>query len=132
MAGSEFSRFSCGRRKTSVARVRLISGTGKIVVNEKDIATYFGPRILQDIVREPLAITSNLDKFDVLASVEGGGIHGQADALRLGVARALIQVDPNTITALKKASLLTRDPREKERKKYGQRGARAKFQWSKR
>lgn len=124
--------YGTGRRKSSIARVRLASGTGRIIVNEKEISAYFGRQILQKIVCEPLTATSTLDKFDILANVEGGGVHGQADAIRLGVARALTQADPNTIPALKKASLLTRDPREKERKKYGQKGARAKFQWSKR
>lgn len=123
---------STGRRKTSIARVRLAPGTGKIIVNEKDISTYFGRQILQNIVRQPLVATSNLEKFDVMANVEGGGIHGQAGALRLGIARALTHADPNAIPLLKKSSFLTRDSREKERKKYGQKGARGKFQWSKR
>ncbi|OIN96995.1 30S ribosomal protein S9 [Candidatus Desantisbacteria bacterium CG1_02_38_46] len=124
--------YGTGRRKTSIARVRLVPGTGKIIVNEKEIAAYFGRQILQNVVRQPLEATSTLDKFDVLANVEGGGIHGQADAIKLGIARALTHANPDTIPTLKKASLLTRDPREKERKKYGQKGARGKFQWSKR
>ena len=124
--------YGTGRRKNSIARVKLVPGTGKIIVNEKEISAYFGRQILQNIVRQPLEATLSLDKFDVLADVEGGGFHGQADAIKLGIARALTKSDPNTIPALKKASLLTRDPREKERKKYGQKGARGKFQWSKR
>jgi len=128
------AEFFCGtgRRKTSIARVKLALGTGKIIVNEREIAAYFGREILQDVVRTPLVATSTLGKFDVLVNVEGGGIHGQADAIKLGIARALTEADPSTISVLKKASLLTRDSREKERKKYGQKGARGKFQWSKR
>lgn len=128
------AEFFCGtgRRKNSIARVRLVPGTGKIIVNEEDISTYFGHRTMQELVRGPLMSTSTQDRFDVLANVQGGGVHGQAEAIRLGIARALTQADPNTIPTLKKFSFLTRDPREKERKKYGQRGRRAKFQYSKR
>jgi small subunit ribosomal protein S9 len=128
------AEFFCGtgRRKSSIARVRVVSGTGKIVVNEKEISAYFGRQILQKIVCEPLEVTSTLDKFDIMANVEGGGIHGQADAVSLGIARALSLADPAVVPVLKKASLLTRDSRMKERKKYGKKGARGSFQWSKR
>lgn len=121
-----------GSRKSSVARVRLVPGTGKIIVNEKDIVNYFGQKILQGVIHQPLLTTSTLDKYDITVNVQGGGVHSQADAIKLGIARALSRADSNAIPVLKKASLLTRDSREKERKKYGQRGARAKFQWSKR
>ena len=121
-----------GRRKESVAQVRLIPGEGKIVVNDKPLNEYFPRRISEAMVKEPLELTNTLDKFDVFAKVEGGGLSGQAGALKHGISRALLHADTNLKSILKKAHLLTRDPRMKERKKYGQKGARARFQYSKR
>jgi small subunit ribosomal protein S9 len=121
-----------GRRKTSVARVRLLAGTGEITVNKKPIAEFFGRAILQTIVRQPLELTKTGGQFSVMANVNGGGISGQAGAIRHGISRALLEFDPELRPALKKAGFLTRDPRMKERKKYGQKGARARFQFSKR
>lgn len=121
-----------GRRKTSIARVYLAPGKGDIKVNHKDIKDYFLSEIHQTLVKQPLA-TSKVDgQYDVTVNVEGGGIKGQAEAVRLGIARALVQVDPETKPALKKEGLLTRDSRMVERKKYGKRKARRKFQFSKR
>ncbi len=121
-----------GRRKTSVARVRLLTGTGEIVVNKKPISEFFSRAILQTIVRQPLELTKTGGQFNVMANVRGGGISGQAGAIRHGISRALLDFDPELRPALKKAGFLTRDPRMKERKKYGQKGARARFQFSKR
>lgn len=121
-----------GRRKTSVARVRLLAGSGEIVVNKKPIAEFFSRAILQTIVRQPLELTKTGSQFNVMANVRGGGISGQAGAIRHGISRALLDFDPELRPALKKAGFLTRDPRMKERKKYGQKGARARFQFSKR
>ena len=121
-----------GRRKKSVARVRLVPGTGVITINKRDIEDYFGYETLKMIVRDPLKLTGNLDKFDVLVNVYGGGFTGQAGAIRHGISRALLNVDPELRGTLKKAGFLTRDPRMKERKKYGLKAARRAPQFSKR
>ena len=126
------SYLGTGRRKTSIATVTVVSGTGKITVNDKDMAAYFSTSAMQREVQLPFQLTSTSGKFDVNADVKGGGVYGQADAMKLAIARALLQFDQGLRPALSKASCLTRDPREKERKKYGQKGARAKFQYSKR
>ena len=124
--------YGTGRRKSSVARVRLYKGTGKVTINERDIDDYFGLETLKVITRQPLTITETADKFDIVCRVAGGGVTGQAGAIRHGIARALLQADENYRPALKKAGLLTRDPRMKERKKYGLKGARRAPQFSKR
>ncbi|MDU2064994.1 MAG: 30S ribosomal protein S9 [Sporomusaceae bacterium] len=126
------SYYGTGRRKTSVARVRLVPGEGNILVNERPLNEYFGLKTLELIVKQPLNITDVIGKYDVLAKVEGGGISGQAGAIRHGIARALLKVDGEFRPALKKAGLLTRDPREKERRKYGLKKARKASQFSKR
>ena len=124
--------YGTGRRTSSVARVRLYAGTGKITVNDRDIDDYFGLETLKLIVRQPLALTGTADKFDVVCRVAGGGVTGQAGAIRLGIASALLQSDAELRSELKKAGFLTRDPRMKERKKYGLKGARRAPQFSKR
>lgn len=124
--------YGTGRRKSSVARVRVYTGTGKITINGRDIDDYFGLETLKLIVRQPLALTGNLDRFDLDCRVTGGGVTGQAGAIRHGLARALLQFDEALRPALKKAGFLTRDPRMKERKKYGLKGARRAPQFSKR
>ena len=124
--------YGTGRRKSSVARVRVYQGTGKVTINERDIDDYFGLETLKVIVRQPLVLTENADKFDVVCRVSGGGVTGQAGAIRHGIARALLQADDTYRPALKKAGFLTRDPRMKERKKYGLKGARRAPQFSKR
>ena len=124
--------YGTGRRKTSVARVYLIPGTGKITINKRDIDEYLGLEVLKLTVRQPLVATETLDKFDVLVNVVGGGISGQAGAIRHGVARALLLADETYRPLLKKAGFLTRDPRMKERKKYGLKAARRASQFSKR
>ncbi|MEE1229084.1 MAG: 30S ribosomal protein S9 [Lachnospiraceae bacterium] len=125
--------YGTGRRKSSVARVYLVPGTGKFTINKKDIDEYFGYDTLKVIARQPLELTSNLDKFDVLVNVHGGGYTGQAGAIRHGIARALLEVDSDEYRVpLKKAGFLTRDPRMKERKKYGLKKARRAPQFSKR
>lgn len=121
-----------GRRKCSVARVRLLPGEGKRMVNGRPIRDYFGRDVLVSLVELPFELTSTRDKFDMVASVTGGGTTGQAGAIRLGVSRALVQMDPAFRRTLRLSALLTRDPRMKERKKYGQPGARKRFQFSKR
>lgn len=121
-----------GRRKESVARVRMSPGTGKIKVNKRDFDEYFPRETHRIIVMKPMDITGTLEKFDILATLSGGGISGQAGALRHGISRALLKVDESLRIQLKKAGFLTRDPRAKERKKYGQKRARKKFQFSKR
>ena len=120
-----------GRRKSAVARVRLVPGEGKIVINKRDIDNYFGLETLKMTVRQPLALT-NQGSFDVLVNVNGGGLTGQAGAIRHGISRALCKVDPDLRASLKKAGFLTRDPRMKERKKYGLKAARRAPQFSKR
>ena len=124
--------YGTGRRKTSVARVRLVPGEGKIVVNDRALDDYFGLKTLELIVKQPLALTDTVGKYDVLAKVEGGGVSGQAGAVRHGISRALLKVDLEYRPLLKKAGLLTRDPREKERRKYGLKKARKASQFSKR
>ena len=121
-----------GSRKSSVARVRLVPGEGKIVVNGRELSEYFGLKTLELVVRQPLDTTETLGKYDVIANVVGGGISGQAGAIRHGIARALLKVDADFRPLLKKAGLLTRDPREKERRKYGLKKARKASQFSKR
>lgn len=121
-----------GRRKTSVARVRLLPGTGNIIINKKNIDEYFGLETLKVIAKQPLTLTETLDKYDVFVNVHGGGFTGQAGAIRHGIARALLQVDVNLRGDLKKAGFLTRDPRMTERKKYGLKKARRAPQFSKR
>ena len=121
-----------GRRKSSVARVRLVPGEGKIVINGRELTNYFGLKTLELIVNQPLEITETIGKYDVLVNVIGGGISGQAGAIRHGIARALLDVDAEYRPALKKAGFLTRDPREKERRKYGLKKARKASQFSKR
>ena len=124
--------YGTGRRKKSVARVRVYAGSGKITINNRDIDDYFGLETLKLIVRQPLALTGTADKFDIVCNVQGGGVTGQAGAIRHCLSRALLQYDENLRPALKKAGFLTRDPRMKERKKYGLKGARRAPQFSKR
>ena len=124
--------YGTGRRKSSVARVYLVPGTGKVTINKKDMDQYFGLETLKIIVRQPLEATNTADKYDVLVNVHGGGFTGQAGAIRHGIARALLTVDEDFRPTLKKAGFLTRDPRMKERKKYGLKKARRAPQFSKR
>ena len=124
--------YGTGRRKTSVARVRVIAGTGAITVNGKPAEEYFGLDTLMLIINQPFAVTGTQGKFDIICTVKGGGLSGQAGAIRHGTARALLQADPNFRAALKAAGFLTRDPRMKERKKYGLKAARRAPQFSKR
>ena len=124
--------YGTGRRKSSVARVYLVPGTGNITINKRDIDEYLGLETLKVIVRQPLAATETADKFDVIVTVKGGGYTGQAGAIRHGIARALLQVDADYRPVLKAAGYLTRDPRMKERKKYGLKAARRAPQFSKR
>jgi len=121
-----------GRRKESVARVRLVPGTGQRSVNGKPIREYFGRESLSQAIERPLIVTKTSERFDVTATVRGGGLSGQAGAVSLGIARALAVREPESIPTLRAEGLLTRDPRMKERKKYGQPGARKRFQFSKR
>ncbi len=124
--------YGTGRRKHSVARVRVYEGTGNITINNRDIDDYFGLETLKLIVRQPMQLTETLGKLDIVTTVVGGGVSGQAGAIRHGIARALIKLDPNYRAVLKKAGLLTRDPRMKERKKPGLKAARRAPQFSKR
>jgi small subunit ribosomal protein S9 len=124
--------YGTGRRKTSTARVHLRQGTGQITVNNRPIDEYFGNDVLKMIIKQPLSLTETADKFDIVVVVDGGGPSGQAGAIRHGISRALQVYNTELRKRLKKAGLLTRDPRMKERKKYGQKGARARFQFSKR
>lgn len=124
--------YGTGRRKKSVARVRVYPGTGNITINDRNIDDYFGLETLKLIVRQPLALTGTTEKFDIVCRVKGGGVTGQAGAIRHGLSRALLQYDEALRPALKKAGFLTRDPRMKERKKYGLKGARRAPQFSKR
>ena len=130
MANTKY--YGTGRRKSSVARVYLVPGTGKITINKRDMDEYFGLETLKVVVRQPLTATETADKFDVLVNVRGGGYTGQAGAIRHGIARALLNVDADYRPVLKKAGFLTRDPRMKERKKYGLKPARRAPQFSKR
>jgi len=129
---AQVTYYGTGRRKHSVARVRLVPGEGRIVINKRDIDDYFGLETLKLIVKQPLQLTHTLGKYDVLVNTSGGGFSGQAGAIRHGIARALLHVDPEFRQTLKKAGLLTRDPRMKERKKYGLKAARRAPQYSKR
>ena len=129
---SEATFYGTGRRKTATARVFLRPGTGAVQVNGRDLQGYFPSDILRMVVRQPLVLTENAEKFDVVATVAGGGFTGQAGAVRHGISRALLEFDAALRERLKAAGLLTRDPRKKERKKYGQPGARKRFQFSKR
>ena len=124
--------YGTGRRKKSIARVYLVPGTGKITINKRDIDEYLALETLKLIVRQPLVATETTDKFDVMVNVRGGGFSGQAGAIRHGIARALLDVDADYRKSLKSAGLLTRDPRMKERKKYGLKKARKASQFSKR
>ena len=126
------STYATGRRKHAVARVWLQPGSGKIAINDRSLEQYFGRETSRMVFRQALELTETSGQFDVFVNVRGGGLSGQADAIRHGISRSLIKVDPAYRPALKKAGYLTRDARAKERKKYGQRGARARFQFSKR
>ena len=126
------SIYATGRRKHAVARVWMQPGTGKIDINRRSLEEYFGRETSRMVFRQALELTETSGRFDVFVNVRGGGLSGQADAIRHGISRVLIQVDPAFRPTLKKAGYLTRDARQKERKKYGQRGARARFQFSKR
>jgi len=121
-----------GRRKEAVARIWLLPGSGNIIINEKPYDKYFIRETDQIIIKQPLEMTSTLSKYDIKANIRGGGLTGQAGAFRQGIARALILADPALRDVLRKQGFLTRDPRMKERKKYGQKGARKRFQWTKR
>ncbi len=123
---------STGRRKRSIARVKLVTGTGKITVNEKSIEDYFPRETLRMILMQPFQVAGVIGKYDAIITVDGGGLSGQAGAIRHGIARALVNLNPDLKPKLKKEGLLTRDPREVERKKYGQPKARKRFQFSKR
>ncbi|MBV6495071.1 MAG: 30S ribosomal protein S9 [Acidobacteria bacterium ACB1] len=129
---ADIQYYGTGRRKTSTARVYLRPGSGVITVNKRDFNSYFPNEALQMIIRQPLRLTETVEKFDILVNVDGGGTAGQAGAVRHGITRALIEFNSDLRPTLKKAGLITRDPRRKERKKYGQKGARARFQFSKR
>ncbi len=133
MPAATVSRYyATGRRKNSIARVWMMPGSGKITINDRPMDQYFGRDVLKMIIRQPFEVTGTLDKFDVLVSVLGGGNSGQAGAIRHGISKALLAADAESRGKLRKEGLLTRDPRAKERKKYGQKGARARFQFSKR
>ena len=124
--------YATGRRKNSVARVRIFPGSGKIEVNNKSLIDFFKRETLKMVIEQPLEITETTAKFDIIANVKGGGLTGQAGAMRLGISRALIKYDEELRSTLKANGFLTRDPREKERKKYGLAGARKRYQFSKR
>ena len=121
-----------GRRKAAVARVYVTEGTGKIVINKRDLENYFPSSILQFVVKQPLSTLDVLEKYDIRVNLDGGGYKGQSEAVRLGIARALVKINPDDKSALRAAGFITRDPRVVERKKPGQPGARKKFQFSKR
>ena len=129
---SEVSYNAVGRRKKAIARVRLIPGEGNIVINKRELDDYFGLETLKTVVRQPMTLTETTDRFDVIVNVHGGGYTGQAGAIRHGIARALVKADEELKPAIKKAGFLTRDPRMKERKKYGLKAARRAPQFSKR
>ena len=128
---ADIQYYGTGRRKSSVARVRLVPGNGNVTINGKDMAEYFGKKTLEMIVMQPLELTETVGRFDVKVNATGGGTSGQAGAIRHGIARALLQADPEYRPALKRAGYLTRDPRMKERKKYGLKAARRAPQFSK-
>jgi small subunit ribosomal protein S9 len=133
MSAASVSRFyATGKRKNSIARVWMMPGSGKVTINDRSADNYFSRDVLKMIIRQPFEVTGNVDKYDVMATVVGGGETGQAGALRHGISKALLAVDTEARVKLRKEGLLTRDPRTKERKKYGQKGARARFQFSKR
>lgn len=129
---ADIQYYGTGRRKTSTARVYLRPGKGDILVNKRKFDDYFPNEALRMIIRQPLRLTDTANKFDILVNVEGGGTSGQAGAVRHGITRALLEFNADLRSVLKKAGLITRDPRQKERKKYGQKGARKRFQFSKR
>jgi small subunit ribosomal protein S9 len=129
---ADIQYYGTGRRKTSTARVYLRPGSGNIQVNKREFNTYFPNEALQMIIRQPLNLTETTGKFDIFVNVDGGGTAGQAGAVRHGITRALLEYNADLRTTLKRAGLVTRDPRKKERKKYGQKGARKRFQFSKR
>jgi len=129
---ADIQYYGTGRRKTSTARVYLRPGSGAITVNRREFNTYFPNEALQMIIQQPLRLTETAEKFDILVTVDGGGTAGQAGAVRHGITRALMEYNADRRSSLKKAGLVTRDPRQKERKKYGQKGARKRFQFSKR
>ena len=130
---AETRHYATGKRKNAIARVWLIAGgSGKLMVNKQTPEDYFGGIFLKQKVEKPFSLTDTLSQFDIMATLKGGGKSAQSDALTHGISKALLEVDPEHRTTLKKAGLLTRDPRVKERKKYGQKGARARFQYSKR
>ena len=129
---ADIQYYGTGRRKTSTARVYLRPGSGDIIVNRRPFDSYFPNEALQMIIRQPLRLTDTAGKFDILVNVDGGGTAGQAGAVRHGITRALMEFNADLRPTLKKAGLVTRDPRQKERKKYGQKGARKRFQFSKR
>jgi len=129
---SQTKSYGTGRRKSSIARVWLVPGKGSIKINKRTLDNYFGRESLSTVVEKPLELVNKKNELDVFAKVEGGGFTGQAGAIQHGIARALLQYDPTLRSILKKEGLLTRDARMKERKKYGQKGARARFQFSKR
>ena len=129
---ADIQYYGTGRRKTSTARVYLRPGSGDIKVNRRGFDEYFPNEALRMIIRQPLSLTDNIGKFDILVNVDGGGTAGQAGAVRHGITRALLEYNADLRPTLKKAGLVTRDPRKKERKKYGQKGARKRFQFSKR
>lgn len=130
--GRTYDVHTVGKRKTSVARVYLVEGSGKILINRRDYVNYFPKAVSRFVVEQPLNLINVRDKFDILVNVQGGGITGQASAIRLGISRALIELDPDCRGELKKAGFLTRDSRKVERKKYGLSGARKSYQFSKR
>jgi len=129
---AEIQYNATGRRKTSIARVSMLHGDGQIIINGKPANTYFPREILRMVIRQPIEIAGLTGKYNIIAKVQGGGPTGQASAIRHGIARAIVSMDNDLRSRLKKEGFLTRDPREKERKKYGQKGARKRFQFSKR
>ena len=132
MAARTEAFYATGRRKTAIARVWLTPGSGTIKINKRDIDNYFGRATSKMILRQPLELTEMVNRYDIFVNVAGGGLSGQADAIQHGITRSLMKINASFRPALKKAGFITRDPRIKERKKYGQRGARARFQFSKR
>ncbi|HKS39005.1 MAG TPA: 30S ribosomal protein S9 [Blastocatellia bacterium] len=132
MVAETIQNYGTGRRKSATARVFIKPGTGEIVVNKRKFEDYFQNEVHRMVIRQPLHLTDSVGKFDILVNVDGGGPAGQAGAVRHGLTRALIELNPDFRTRLKKAGFVTRDPRAKERKKYGQKGARKRFQFSKR
>ena len=129
---AQIQYYGTGRRKSSVARVRLVPGNGEVIINGKKVDAYFGKKTLEMIVRQPLVLTQTESRLDVIARVEGGGVSGQAGAVRLGISRALVKMDAELRPVLKRAGFMTRDQRRKERKKYGLKAARRAPQFSKR